>query len=164
VAARRGSAWVELAAKSHGRKCVRRPRTRARAASKDSRRGESGDLQVPREEDAGEASAGLGEEVPARKEQRERGLEPTLDVAMECFPSRAGPEREKRGDGVKEKGQCGLPFIEPRSGHVSQLQQVAGATVITLGDVFWQFLLRIGSWLLHKISSLIYTVQFLYRT
>jgi hypothetical protein len=106
----------------------------------------------------------VSERKSLRARNRERGLEPTLDVAMECFPSRAGPEREKRGDGVKEKGQCGLPFIEPRSGHVSQLQQVAGATVITLGDVFWQFLLRIGSWLLHKISSLIYTVQFLYRT
>jgi hypothetical protein len=104
VAARRGSAWVELAAKSHGRKCVRRPRTRARAASKDSRRGESGDLQVPREEDAGEATAGLGEEVPARKEQREGArADPGRGHGVLSFArwTREGEERRWReGEGT----------------------------------------------------------------
>ena len=73
-------------------------------------------------------------------------------------------EQRREGSGVWEKGEGGLPFIEPSSGHVRLHQQVAGVTVTTLGDVFWHFLLGIGSWLLHKISSLIYTLHLLYRT
>ncbi|AQK83724.1 hypothetical protein ZEAMMB73_Zm00001d037349 [Zea mays] len=76
----------------------------------------------------------------------------------------AGLERKKRGDGVKEKGEGGLPFIEPSSRHVRLHQQVAGAAVTTLDDMFWHFPLGIGSWLLQKISSLIYTLQLLYGT
>jgi hypothetical protein len=33
----------------------------------------------------------------------------------------AGLGKERR-NGVREKGEGGLPFIEPSSGHVSQLQ------------------------------------------
>ena len=101
----------------------------------------------------------VSERKSLRARNRERGLEPTLDVAMECFPSRAGPEREKIGDGMKEKGECGLPFIEPSSGHVSQLQQVAGVTVSTLGGSFRPFLFGIGPGSLQKICSLMYTLQ-----
>jgi len=73
-------------------------------------------------------------------------------------------EQRREGSGVWEKGEGGLPFIEPSSRHVRLHQQVAGAAVTTLDDVFWHFPLGIGSWLLHKISSLIYTLQLLYRT
>jgi hypothetical protein len=79
-------------------------------------------------------------------------------------PRRARAEGERwRGRGREGRGQ-GLPFIGPSSGHVRLHQQVAGAAVTTLDDVFWHFPLGIGSWLLHKISSLIYTLQLLYRT
>jgi hypothetical protein len=70
-------------------------------------------------------------------------------------------EQRREESGVWEKGEGGLPFIEPSSRHVRLHQQVAGAIVTTLDDVFWHFPLGIGSWLLHKISSLIYTLHLL---
>ena len=73
----------------------------------------------------------------------------------------AQPKQRREGSGVWEKGEGGLPFIEPSSRHVRLHQQVAGAAVTTLDDVFWHFPLGIGSWLLHKISSLMYTLHLL---
>jgi hypothetical protein len=61
-------------------------------------------------------------------------------------------------------GEDGLPFIELSSGHVRQHQQVAGGKVSTLGGHFWHFPLGIGPQSEYEIFSLIYTLQFLYRT
>ena len=56
----------------------------------------------------------------------------------------AQPKQRREGSGVWEKGEGGLPFIEPSSGHVRLHQQVAGGRVSTLGDHFWRFLFGIG--------------------
>jgi hypothetical protein len=67
------------------------------------------------------------------------------------------------GRGVEEKGEHVLPFIEPSSGHGRLHQQVAGVTGSTLGGRFCPFLFGFRSWLLHKISSLMYNLQIVYR-
>jgi hypothetical protein len=64
-------------------------------------------------------------------------------AALEAMLS-VGTERRKRGDGVREKGEGGLPFIEQSSGHARLHQQVAGGRVSTLGGHFWRFLFGIG--------------------
>jgi hypothetical protein len=57
-------------------------------------------------------------------------------------------EQRREGSGVWEKGDGGLPFIEPSSGHVRLHQQVAGDGRATLGAHFRRFPLGIGSRLL----------------
>ena len=57
-------------------------------------------------------------------------------------------EQRREGSGVWEKGEGGLPFIEPSSGHVRLHQQVAGDGRATLGAHFRRFPLGIGSRLL----------------
>jgi hypothetical protein len=84
--------------------------------------------------------------------------------AMEDGEGAPAAVRE-RENGVGEKKRAGgLPFIEPSSGHGRLHQQVAGVTVPALGGSFRPFLFGIGSRLLHKISSLMYTLQILYST
>ena len=76
----------------------------------------------------------------------------------------AQPKQRKEGSGVWEKGEGGLPFIEPSSGHGRLHQQVAGVTVPALGGSFRPFLFGIGSGSLQKICSLMYILQIVYRT
>ena len=75
----------------------------------------------------------------------------------------AQPKQRREGSGVWEKGEGGLPFIEPSSGHVRLHQQVAGVTVPALGGSFRPFLFGIGPGSLQKICSLMYTLQIVYR-
>ncbi|AQK91371.1 hypothetical protein ZEAMMB73_Zm00001d009129 [Zea mays] len=42
----------------------------------------------------------------------------------------AQPKQRREGSGVWEKGEGGLPFIEPSSGHVRLHQQMAALEVI----------------------------------
>jgi hypothetical protein len=101
-----------------------------------------------------ELATAMGTAMPSREEGR---------LCVHGRPcSSAELERRRKMAWGEEKGGSELPFIEPSSGHVRLHQQVAGVTVTTLGDVFWHFLLGIGSWLLHKISSLMYTLQIVY--
>jgi hypothetical protein len=60
----------------------------------------------------------------------------------------AQPKQRREGSGVWEKGEGGLPFIEPSSGHVRLHQQMAGDGRATLGAYFCRFPLGIGSRLL----------------
>ncbi|AQK70495.1 hypothetical protein ZEAMMB73_Zm00001d016327 [Zea mays] len=46
----------------------------------------------------------------------------------------AQPKQRKEGSGVWEKGEGGLPFIEPSSGHVRLHQQMAGSTTFIKGQ------------------------------
>jgi hypothetical protein len=57
-----------------------------------------------------------------------------------------------------------LPFIEHNFGYVRLHQQVAGGKVSTLASHFLRFLFEIGPWSEYEISSLIYALQFWYRT
>jgi hypothetical protein len=60
----------------------------------------------------------------------------------------AQPKQRREGSGVWEKGEGGLPFIEPSSGYVRLHQQMAGDGRATLGAHFRRFPLGIGSRLL----------------
>jgi hypothetical protein len=78
--------------------------------------------------------AGGGEgQPPARPPWEPRKSSRMGEEEGQCSTTGLGKERR---NGVREKGEGGLPFIEPSSVHVSQLQQVADATVMTLGGVF----------------------------
>jgi hypothetical protein len=74
---------------------------------------------------------------------------------------KGGEEKWRVGEEAREQV---LPFIELSSRHVRQHQQVVGGKVSILGGHFWHFPLRIKPWSEYKIFSLIYTLQFLYRT
>jgi hypothetical protein len=65
---------------------------------------------------------------------------------------------------VWEKGEGGMPFIEPSSGHFRLHEQVGGDGRATLGAHFRRFPLGIGLRLLYEISFLMYTLQILYIT
>ena len=52
----------------------------------------------------------------------------------------AQPKQRREGSGVWEKGEGGLPFIEPSSRHARLHQQVAGDGRATLGAHFRCFL------------------------
>jgi hypothetical protein len=76
----------------------------------------------------------------------------------------AQPNREGKGVACGRRERGGLPFIDRK---LWTYQPSAPGGIdgrATLDGVFWHFLLVFGSCSLHEISSLIYTLQFLYRT
>jgi hypothetical protein len=54
-------------------------------------------------------------------------------------------------------------YLEMVQGHISLSRLLAGDGRGTLDGCFWHFPFGIGPWLLHKISSLMYNIQIMYR-
>jgi hypothetical protein len=81
---------------------------------------------------------------------------------MEQGPA-VGEEREDKVWGEKGEGWAAI-YRHEALDMPANIEHVADVIVSTLGGRFWLFLFGIGSWSLHKIFSLIYTLKILYRT